>query len=86
MAEDNIDIQSEGIMMILGVKEFKIMTKRFTKLDDELHPSDKVISNSSSLNFMAKILGYRDYNTIRPQLVTNDKVRSTMLKTLKNKA
>ena len=54
--------------MINDLKEFKISTKRIQKILQTFEiktPEAFRLSNSASLNFMARILGYENYNTIK---------------------
>lgn len=55
--------------MIENLDDFKIATKRIPKIlktFDITKPEPFKLSNSASLNFMARILGYENYNTIKP--------------------
>jgi putative lipase involved disintegration of autophagic bodies len=60
--------------MINDLKEFKNATKRIQKILQTFEiktPEAFRLSNSASLNFMARILGYENYNTIKVVLENN---------------
>ncbi len=57
--------------MIKDLSDFKSATKRIPKIlqtFDLSKPEIFRLSNSAALNFMARILGYENYNTIKPVL------------------
>ena len=60
--------------MIKNLKEFKNATKRIQSILQTFEiktPEAFRLSNSASLNFMARILGYENYNTIKAVLENN---------------
>ena len=57
--------------MINNLKDFKTSTKKLQSILQTYEiktPEAFRLSNSASLNFMARILGYENYNTIKPVL------------------
>ena len=69
--------------MIKDLSDFKSATKRIPKLlqtFDLSKPNIFKLSNSASLNLMARILGYENYNTIKSVF---DKTSSKGKKTMK---
>ena len=57
--------------MINNLKDFKASSKKLQSILQTYEiktPEAFRLSNSASLNFMARILGYENYNTIKPVL------------------
>lgn len=70
-------------VMMKDLSDFKSATKRIPKLlqtFDLSKPNIFKLSNSAALNLMARILGYENYNTIKPVL---DKISSKGKKIMK---